>query len=71
MGSIKTPTGSIEDKRTVPLSLFYLKYFAFLFLGVLAVVASVLFVFEMLVLNDAVYPANHAERQAGLPMRRK
>ena len=64
MGSIKTPTGSIEDKRTVPLSLFYLKYFAFLFLGVLAVVASVLFVFEMLVLNDAVYPANHAEQQA-------
>lgn len=46
------------------MSLFYLKYFVFLFLGILAVVSGVFLVFEILVLNDAVYPANYAEQQA-------
>lgn len=64
MGSIKMRKGSIENKRTVPLSLFYLKYFAFLFLGILVIVSGAVLVFEILVLNDAVYPANYAEQQA-------
>lgn len=63
MGSIKMRTGNIKNKRKVPLSLFCLKYFVYLFLGILAVAAGLVLVFEMLVLNGAVYPANHAEQQ--------
>lgn len=64
MGSIKSRTESIKDKRAVPLSLFYLKYFGFLFFGILAVVCGAFLVFQLLVLNGVVYPANYAEQQA-------
>lgn len=64
MGSIKRRTGCIKNKRAVPLSLFYLKYFGFLFFGILAVVFGAFLVFELLILNEVVYPADHAEQQA-------
>lgn len=63
MGSIRMRKGRMENKRTVPLSLFYLKYFAFLFLGILVIVSGAVLVFEILVLNDAVYPANYTEQR--------
>lgn len=56
--------GDVKNKKSIPLSLFYLKYFACLFLGILAVVFIAAIVFNMLVLNDIVYPANYAEKQA-------
>lgn len=64
MGSIKRRTGCIKNKRAVPLSLFYLKYFGFLFFGILAVVFSAFLVFELLILNEVVYSADYAEQQA-------
>lgn len=56
--------GNVKNKKTISLSLFYLKYFACLFLGILAIVFIAFIVFNMLVLNDIVYPANYAEKQA-------
>ena len=56
--------GSIKNKRTIPLSLFYLKYFTYLVLGILAGIFVVAAVFGILVANEIIYPANYAEKLA-------
>ncbi len=56
MGNIK--------RKAVPLSIFYLKYLFFILAGIIAVVISVLFIFEVMVINGFIYPANYAQQQA-------
>ncbi len=56
MGNIK--------KKAVPLSIFYLKYLFFTLAGILAVVAGIFIIFEVMVVNNLVYPANYAQEQA-------
>ena len=56
--------GSVKNKKTISLSLFYLKYFAYLFLGMLAGILVVVAVFEILLANEIIYPANYAEKLA-------
>lgn len=56
--------GSIKNKRTIPLSLFYLKYFAYLFLGMFAGIFALVIIFGILLANEIIYPANYAEKLA-------
>ncbi|MDE6616164.1 MAG: hypothetical protein K2K35_06320, partial [Lachnospiraceae bacterium] len=56
MGNIK--------KKAVPLSIFYLKYLFFTLAGILAVVTGIFIIFEVMVANNLVYPANYAQEQA-------
>ena len=56
--------GSVKNKRTISLSLFYLKYLAYLFMGMLAGIFVVVVVFGILVVNEIIYPANYAEKLA-------
>ena len=56
--------GSVKNKRTIPLSLFYLKYFTYLVLGMLASIFVVIVVFQILLANEIIYPANYAEKLA-------
>ncbi len=56
MGNIK--------KKAVPLSIFYLKYLFFTLAGILAVVTGIFIIFEVMVVNNLVYPANYAQEQA-------
>ena len=56
--------GSIKNKRTISLSLFYLKYFTYLVLGMLAGIFVAVVVFEILLANEIIYPANYAEKLA-------
>lgn len=56
MGNIK--------KNNTPLSRFFLKYFMYLSIGVLAIILSGLLLFNFLVAQDMIYPANYAEKQA-------
>lgn len=56
--------GSIKNKRKIPLSLFYLKYFVYLTLGIFAGIFIVVVVFEILIKNEIIYPANYAEKLA-------
>ena len=56
--------GSVKNKRTISLSLFYLKYFTYLVLGMLASIFVVVIVFGILVVNEIIYPANYAEKLA-------
>ena len=56
--------GSVKNKGTIPLSLFYLKYFTYLVLGMLAGIFVVIIVFGILVANEIIYPANYAEKLA-------
>ena len=56
--------GSLKNKKTIPLSLFYLKYFTYLVLGMLASIFVVVVIFGILVVNEIIYPANYAEKLA-------
>lgn len=56
--------GTKKRKRMLPLSLFYLKYFAYLFAGVVVVSALAVLVFELVVAKQVVYPAYYAQSQA-------
>lgn len=56
--------GNVKNKRTISLSLFYLKYFTYLVLGMLASIFVVVIVFGILVANEIIYPANYAEKLA-------
>ena len=56
--------GGIKGKQTIPLSLFYLKYFAYIFLAMLVLAASLLFSFNLMVSNGLVYLANEPQKQA-------
>lgn len=56
--------GNLKKKATIPLSLFYLKYFAYIFVLVLILAVTLLLVFNSLMVGNVIYPANQAERQA-------
>lgn len=57
--------GRIKKKKiSIPLSLFYLKYFAYIFVFMLLLALSLLTAFHMLMDSDIVYPANYAQEQA-------
>lgn len=56
MGNIK--------KKAVPLSIFYLKYLLFTLAGIIAVVIIIFSIFEIMLINGLVYPANYAQEQA-------
>lgn len=51
-------------KRTISISLFYLKYFVFLSIGILFVTGIWLMGFNALVTGGEIYPANYAELMA-------
>lgn len=56
--------GKIKHEKKIPLSLFYLKYFLYLFLGVIVILGSTFLLFNVLCSRGIIYPANYAERQA-------
>lgn len=56
--------GRMKKKSSVPLSLFYLKYFAYIFHFMLLMTTILLIAFNMLMNSDIVYPANYAQEQA-------
>ncbi len=56
--------GRIKRKKAIPLSLFYLKFFAYIFVGILVLVAFLLYLLNLLIIKDLIYPANEAEKQA-------
>ena len=56
--------GRMKKKAAVPLSLFYLKYFAYIFVSMLFLAILLLVAFNALMNSDIVYPANYAQEQA-------
>lgn len=56
--------GSMKEKRQIPLSVFYLKYFLYIFVSAFVLAACVFFGFGYLVNAGVIYPANHGEKQA-------
>lgn len=56
--------GRLKREKKIPLSVFYLKYFAYLFLGVLLIAVCVVAVFNRMLLKDMIYPADYAQKQA-------
>lgn len=56
--------GRIGREKKIPLSIFYLRYFAYIFLSALLLVAALVLLFNCLVAIGALYPANYAEKQA-------
>ncbi len=56
--------GRIKEKKTTSLSLFYLRFFAYIFIAVLGLALFLLSSFNWLVSKELVYPANEAEKQA-------
>lgn len=53
-----------NQKIEIPLGLFFLKYFGYLFIGILCIAVLVLLTFNMLWTSEAVYPASYAQKQA-------
>ena len=56
--------GRIKRKTQIPLSLFYLKYFAYIFAFMLLLAIALLILFNVLMNDKFVYPANYAQEQA-------
>lgn len=56
--------GRIKKNKSIPLSLFYLRFFGYIFVAILAFAILLLFVFNLLLSKELVYPANEAEKQA-------
>lgn len=56
--------GKMKHGKRIPLSLFYLKYFVYLFLGVIAILGCTFLTFNLLCTQGVIYPANYAENQA-------
>lgn len=56
--------GRIKKKTAVPLSLFYLKYFVYIVIFMLALAVSLVMVFNVMVNHNIVYPADYAQQQA-------
>lgn len=56
--------GRVGREKKIPLSVFYLRYFAYIFLSALLLVAALVLLFNCLVATGALYPANYAEKQA-------
>lgn len=55
-----------KKRMEIPLGLFFLKYFGYLFIGILCIAVLVLLAFNMLWTSDIIYPARYAEQQAAL-----
>lgn len=51
-------------RKEIPLSIFYLKHFLYLFLAIIAICLVSCILFFRMVNSDKIYPANYAERQA-------
>ena len=67
MGAVKKAREAAQarnGRRAISLRGFYLKYFAYLFAGVVAATLAVFFMFELVAVNGLVYPAYYAEQQA-------
>ena len=56
--------GRINRKAKVPLSLFYLKYFAYIFVFMCLLAILLLILFNILMNDRIVYPADYAQEQA-------
>lgn len=56
--------GRMKKKVSIPLSLFYLKYFAYIFIFILLLAAALLILFNSLMNDKFVYPANYAQEKA-------
>lgn len=56
--------GRIKKKAAVPLSLFYLRYFAYIIIFTLVLAVSLVMVFNAMVTHNMVYPADYAQEQA-------
>ncbi|WP_026892980.1 sensor histidine kinase [Lacrimispora aerotolerans] len=56
--------GRVRKEREIPLSLFYLKYFLYLFFGVIAICIVLFLIFSSLDRFGLIYYANYAEKQA-------
>lgn len=56
--------GRVRKEREIPLSLFYLKYFLYLFFGVIAICIVLFLIFSSLDSFGLIYYANYAEKQA-------
>lgn len=52
------------NKKAVPLSIFYTKYLFFTLAGIIAVIAGIIIIFEIMLINGLVYPASYAQEQA-------
>ncbi|MDE6387317.1 MAG: HAMP domain-containing histidine kinase [Lachnospiraceae bacterium] len=50
--------------REIPIGIFFLKYFLYIFVGIVLAVVMFACTFWMLLTNDVVYPAGYAEEQA-------
>ena len=50
--------------REVPIGLFFLKYFIYIFAGIVLTVIVFVCAFGLLLNSDVVYPAGYAEKQA-------
>jgi two-component system, OmpR family, lantibiotic biosynthesis sensor histidine kinase NisK/SpaK len=53
-----------KKEREIPLSLFYLKYFLYLFIGVVLIGILAIFAFSGLGASDIIHPADFAQEQA-------
>lgn len=53
-----------RQRTDIPLGLFFLKYFGYLFIGILGVAVIAILIFNMMWASDMVYPARYAEQQA-------
>jgi len=56
--------GRLRTKTAIPLSLFFLRYFAYLFVLMLALALLLLLSFNSLLVRGLVYPADQAQTQA-------
>ncbi len=56
--------GRLKQKSQIPLSLFYLKYFSYIFAFVVFWAIGLLVLFNAMMNDDIVYPANYAQEQA-------
>lgn len=55
--------GRIKGKQQIPLSIFYLKYFAYIFVGICVLGVAIISIFTFLISQNVIYPANYVEIQ--------
>lgn len=56
----------MSERREIPIGLFFLKYFLYIFMGIILVVLLLAGAFGLVLGSDIVYPAHYAEDQARL-----
>lgn len=59
----------MRKNREIPIGLFFLKYFLYIFVGIMLTVLLLASAFGLLLGSDIVYPAHYAEDQAKLAVR--